>query len=230
VDGDSSDWSGVTGLDLSLNVIVAEKGEPIEPKNATVRVAHDDENVYVLLEVQDDYNWDPENANLSAAAAVMWNIEGGPHMGSEDPAGAPGVGMGVDIWHWELECASGEETGGAVSGPADGDPGNDGTCNNDDEWAKSAVEREDDNGSGAENSLLGVWSHTNPTADAEGTWVFEASRPLQTGDEGDAQLSVGSPAQLAVAYWDPDNTPEGWKGDEHVQSANEGWIEVTLAD
>jgi hypothetical protein len=230
VDGDPSDWSSIAGLDLTLEVIAAEEGEPIEPKDATVRVAHDDENIYVLLEVQDDYNLDLAEPKLSAAAAVMWNIEqsAGAHMGAEDPAGAPSTGT-VDIWHWELECASGEQTGGAVHDPADGDPGNDGTCNNDDEWSTSPFERGDDNGAGAENSLLGVWSHTNATPDAEGTWIFELSRPLQTGDEQDAQFAVGAAARLALAYWDPDNTPEGWAGDEHVQSSNQGWIEVALA-
>ena len=42
-----------------------------------------------------------------------------------------------------------------------------------------------------ENSLLGVWNHTNPVEDGEGSWIFEIRRPLQTGDENDAQLEVG---------------------------------------
>jgi hypothetical protein len=230
VDGDASDWESVTGLDLSLEPIEAEESE-LEPKQATVKAARDDEFVYVLLQVEDDYNWDPENANLSGAAAIMWLIEpeAGAHMGAEDPSGGPSAGM-VDIWHWETECAAGEETGGSVSEPGEGnDPGNDDGCNFDDEWALSAAEREDDNGAGAENSLLGVWAHTNPAADAEGTWIFEARRPLQTGDEQDAQLAAGDSVRMALAYWDPDTTPEGWEGDQHAQSANQGWIEVTLA-
>jgi hypothetical protein len=228
VDGNPNDWDGIgiNGVAMTLESI---QGLDVEPKDATVKVTHDDEFVYVLLEVSDDYNWSAEDAHLSAASAVMWNVApaGGPHMGADDPSGAPGVGI-VDIWHWELECAEGEEHGGAVHEPGDGDPGNDGTCNFDDEWANSAFEREDDNGVGAENSLLGVWTHTDPTEDAEGTWIFEAQRPLQTGDEQDRQLAAGETAQLAIAYWDPDLGPEGWDDSSHVQSSNQGWIDVTF--
>jgi hypothetical protein len=91
-------------------------------------------------------------------------------------------------------------------------------------------EREDDNSATGENSLLGVWNHTNPAEDGEGGWIFEMRRPLQTGDEQDVQLEVGgASAGMAIAYWDPDFGPEGWEDDGHVQSANQGWIEVTLA-
>ncbi len=230
VDGDTSDWGGIDALDVALEPIQGEE-DVVESMSSSVKVAHDDEYVYVLFEVKDDYNWNPEDAHQSAANAVMWNIDpaAGAHMGAEDPSGEPGLGM-VDIWHWELECASGDEMGGAVSDPGDGDPGNDGACNFDDEYAGSPTEREDDNGTGAENSLLGVWSHTDATEDTEGTWVFEARRPLQTGDEGDAQFAVGETVQLALAYWDPDTNPEGWGNDEHAQSSNQGWIEVTLAE
>jgi hypothetical protein len=200
-----------------------------ESKEASVKVAQDGQFVYVLLEVADDYDWDPDDAHRSGAAAVMWNADpdAGPHMGADDPSGTPGIGM-VDIWHWELECASGVEHGGAVNGPGDGDPGNDAVCNLDDEWSNNPFARQDDNGAGAENSLLGVWTHTNPTEDAAGTWIFEVRRPLQTGDERDGQLAPGETAQLAIAYWDPDQGPTGWDDSGHVQSSNQGWIDVTL--
>lgn len=153
----------------------------------------------------------------------MWNVDpsAGPHMGAVDASGAPAVGL-VDIWHWELECARGEEHGGAVHGLGDGDPGNDSVCNLDDEWSTGAFEREDDNGSAAENSLLGVWTHTKPNADAAGTWFFEMRRPLLTGDEQDAQFEIGQIAQVALAYWDPDNSPDGWGAAKHAQSSNGG--------
>jgi hypothetical protein len=230
VDADTSDWDGIDGLDVMLHPIQGEE-EKAASKSSSVKVAHDDEYVYVLFEVEDDYNWKADDSHLSAASAVMWNVdpEAGPHMGADDPSGEPGLGV-VDIWHWELECASGDEMGGSVSDPGEGEnAGNDGSCNFDDEYSSSPHEREDDDGEGAENSLLGIWSHTDATADAEGTWVFEARRPLQTGDEGDGQLVLGETAQLALAYWDPDNAPHGWSDDEHAQSSNEGWIEVTFA-
>ena len=230
VDGDPSDWAAVPGLEVALEGIEGVE-VPVESKQATVKVAHDDRFVYVLFEVQDDYDWSAEDAHLSASSAVMWAVQtaAGPHMGPDDAKGeGPSLGM-VDIWHWELECATGVQSGGEVSEPGEGsDPGNDSGCNFDDEWATSPEDREDDNGSGAENSLMGVWSHTNPTAGTAGTWVFEIRRPLQSGDGQDAQFAAGATSLLALAYWDPDQTPSGWEDDGHSQSSNEGWIEVTL--
>ena len=226
VDGDPSDWDGIQGLSILLDSI---EGNDVEIKDASIRVAYDDQFAYALFTVIDDFNWDPNDVKRSAAGAVMWNVDpaAGPHMGAVESSGAPGVGL-VDIWHWELQCASGEEHGGAVNGPGDGDPGNDANCNFDDEWSTSAFEREDDAGSAAENSLLGVWAHTNPNADGNGTWFFEIRRPLQTGDDQDAQFEPGQTAQVALAYWDADNSPEGWKAAGHAQSANGGWIDVTF--
>jgi hypothetical protein len=228
VDGDPSDWEGIVGLSILLEPI---GGSVAELKDASIRVAYDDEFAYALFTVIDDYNWDPSDAKKSAAGAIMWNVDpdAGPHMGAVEPSGVPAVGL-VDIWHWELECALGEEHGGAVHGPGDGDGGNDAECNLDDEWSTSAVERDDDNGAAAENSLLGVWTHTDPNADAAGTWFFELRRPLLTSDEQDAQFELGQSAQVALAYWDPDNGPEGWEAAEHAQSANAGWIDVIFAN
>jgi hypothetical protein len=233
VDGDASEWDAVPGLDVTLESI---QGVDVESKAATVKVAHDGENVYVLLTVEDDYNWNADDPHLSASLAVMWSVDtgAGPHMGTDDDAGeGPSLGM-VDIWHWELECGLGEEQGGRVSGPGEGFPGNDDACNFDDEFATDPETRFDDGdtegpaGSGSENSLLGVFSHTDPTEDASGTWIFEMSRPLETGDSQDGQLTVGETALLALAYWDPDNSVEGWDDDQHVQSSNGGWIEVLI--
>jgi hypothetical protein len=225
VDGDPSDWDGIDGLELTLEAI---RGEDVDAKHASIRLAHDDELLFVLFEVEDDYDWVADDPHLSGSAAVMWAIDSGAgeHMGAEEPDRDTSLGM-VDIWHWELECESGARNGGAVAGPGDGsDPGDDGACNLDDEWATIPDEREDDNGNGAENSILGVWSHTDPTAGSAGTWIFEFSRPLQTGDGQDGQFTVGEKALLALAYWDPDQASDGWVDDGHVQSANQGWIEV----
>ncbi|GBE25997.1 ethylbenzene dehydrogenase [bacterium BMS3Bbin02] len=149
-------------------------------------------------------------------------------MGADDEDGDVSTGM-VDIWHWETECAAGIDSGGLVNPSGDGkDPGNDATCNFDDEWATDAETREDDNGAGAENSLFGVWSHSNPTADAPGVWYFEMSRPLQTGDAQDVQFTAGESTLLALAYWDVDLGPDGWHDDSHVQSSNQEWIVVNL--
>jgi len=230
VDGDASDWAAIAGLDLTLNPITGE--EHIAAKPATVKVAYDDEFLYLLFTVEDDFNWDAADAHKSASSAVMWAIDSGAGtgMGSDSDAKADeynSLGM-VDLWHWELECAAGTESGGAVSDAGDGDLGNDAGCNFDDEWSTDPGNREDDNGTGAENSLFGVFGHSNPVADGEGTWTFEIRRPLQTGDATDFQVTAGQSALMGVAYWDADNSPEGWDDDEHVNSAIDGWIQVNF--
>jgi hypothetical protein len=229
VDGDDADWESIPGVDIELEAISTET---VESKNATIKVAYDDTHLYVLLLVEDDFDWDAADAHLSASTAVMWAVEeaAGPHMGTDaegEEEDYTSLGM-VDIWHWELECAIGTPQGGEVSDAGDGDLGNDAGCNFDDEWATDPETREDDNGEGAENSLLGVFGHTNPVAGGEGTWIFEMRRLLETGDRQDAQFAVGTTAHLALAYWDADNGPEGWDDAEHIQSSHLGWIEVTL--
>ncbi len=227
VDGDTADWAAIEGLDLTLEAIM---GENVEPKDAHVKVAYDDEYVYVLFEVEDDYDWVDGDPHRSGSAAVMWEIDpgAGEHMGADEPDRETSLGM-VDLWHWELDCAAGDQSGGgaAASGVSSGS-GNDEACNLDDEWATKPEEREDDNATGAENSILGVWSHTSPTEGSAGTWIFEFRRPLQTGDEQDGQFAAGAELHLALAYWDPDQAADGWEDDGHVQSANQGWIEVHM--
>ena len=229
VDGDPSDWSAINGLDLTLNPINGES--EIAPKSATVKVAFDTQYVYVLLQVQDDYNWDPAE-HMSASGAVMWAIDqaAGTGMGSDAEAKDPNdqynsLGV-VDIWHLEPTCDPGTPLGGAVSGASTS--GADDACGFTDEFATDPKNREEDGGAGAENSLLGVMTHSNPVVDGDGVWTFELRRPLQTGDGQDAQFAVGGTALLGVAYWDPDNSPEGWDDPEHVNSAIDGWIQVNF--
>ena len=101
-------------MDLTLEPIV---GEDVDAVAANVKVAHDDEFIYVLFSVDDDYNWDAADAHMSGAAAVMWAVESGagPHrgVGAED-GGGPSLGR-VDIGHWELGGAWGGDQGGSVS-------------------------------------------------------------------------------------------------------------------
>jgi len=227
VDGDPSDWESVPGLDMTLTAISDERFPSID---STLKVAHDSDYIYVLLTVEDDYNWNPDDNKLSPANAIQWAIDtdAGEAMGATDEEREVSLGA-VDIWHWELDCAAGTENGGAVAGPGEGkDPGNDAACNLDDEFSVTVEDREDDNGVGAENSLFGVWTSTAMVVDEQGTWIFEMRRPLDTGDEQDAQFEVGSSARVAVAYWDPDTGPEGWKDETHVQSSNQGWITVNF--
>ena len=100
----------------------------------------------------------------------------------------------------------------------------------DDEWSTTPTEREDDGSTTAENSLVGAWDHTawQEGIGASGTWIFEMSRKLQTGDVDDAQLAAGGMVAAALAYWDADETTEGWTDAGHIQSSSGGWIEITL--
>ncbi len=240
VDGDSSDWDGIEGVTVPLEQIEIPEGidwdEPgaLDPIDVTLKVATDADNIYMLIEVPDDYDFDPADHNFSGSVAVMFLIDeaAGPHMGTSDEDYEASLGM-VDIWHWELDCAAGELSGGG--GIAGGD---DPDCNLDDEYATDPETREDDGKADegevlndtAENSLVGVWEHTARAqgAGAEGTWIFEMSRPLQTGDTEDAQFASGGTVLIALAYFDADETLEGWTDTGHLQSSENGWIEVIL--
>jgi len=239
VDGSDSDWANVKGVTVPMKQIEIPPGVdwdqpgPLDPIDVTLKVAADSNNVYVLIEVPDDYNFDPDpaNHNFSASVAAMFRIDqpAGPHMGTSNEDLEKSLGM-VDIWHWELDCDA-----GVVSGGGDPGSGDDPDCNLDDEYATEPEEREDD-GKGdvanpsAENSFAGVWEHTARAQgpDADGVWIFEMSRPLQTGDAQDAQFASGKKAYMALAYFDPDETVEGWTDTGHLQSSENGWIEVAL--
>ncbi|MGB8360381.1 MAG: ethylbenzene dehydrogenase-related protein [Acidimicrobiia bacterium] len=217
VDGDAADWEDVPSETIELEPVLRQD---VLPHTATISVARDATNVYVLFEVSDNLTWTEGDVHKSGAAAVMWRIDdaAATHMGAEAESLGESQGM-VDIWHWQLECPAGSTSGGAASATDNGD---DPVCDLDDEWSATPSEREDDDGDGAENSLLGVWSHDGSS------WIFEISRPLVTGDANDADLSEGG--NLALAYWDGDNGDEGWGNLQHVVSSDAGWIEVRFAD
>ncbi|MBI4339377.1 MAG: c-type cytochrome [Chloroflexi bacterium] len=230
VDGKDADWAAIPGTSVTLQQIKPIPGVKMGkqgPVVVTLKVAADSQKVYVLVEVPDDYDWVRGDPYLSAKMAVMFRIDNpaAAHMGTTEEEQKKSLGM-VDIWHWSLDCGPGEVAGGGgVKG------GKDAKCALDDEWATTPQERKDDNTAQAENSLAGVWEHTGRAqgAGAPGTWVFELSRPLNTGDPQDAQLALGGKTYVALAYWDPDENSNGWTEAGHRQSAtSHGWIEVTL--
>lgn len=236
VDGDDSDWAGIEGLTLTLAQFQIPQGsdweyDSLDPVQAEVKAAADTERIYLLFKVFDDYDFDPNDGKLSASANAMFRIEqaAGPHMGSGDQDFEQSLGM-VDLWHWELDCGPGESAGGGAPGSGD-DP----DCNLDDEFSTDPEERDDDGGGpvanpNAENSLTGAWDHTGRAggAGADGAWIFELSRPLQTGDPEDAQFAQNTSAFLALAYFDADESTIGWSDAGHLTSAGEGWIEVLI--
>ena len=236
VDGNNSDWAAIPELSVTLKQFEIPPGsdwefDPVDPVAATVKVAADEQNIYVLFEVADDFDFVPTDTNLSASPSVMFLVDdaAGPHMGAGDDDLEQGLGM-VDLWHWELECGAGVISGGGAPGS-----GNDPDCNLDDEFSLDPEERDDDGRGDAanpngENSISGTWEHTNRASGpgAAGTWIFEFSRPLQTGDPEDAQFTAGASALMALAYFDPDESAIGWSDAGHLTSAGEGWIQLLI--
>ena len=249
VDGDASDWAAIAPTTITLEQIrldglppeQAEEIEigPVDPIDVQLRVANDGDNLYLLLEVPTAFDYVADDHGLSPALAMQAKIvpEASTHMGAEDSDLIVSTGM-VDIWHWELDCGPGELSGGGattegvVAGGDDGDAAT--NCNLDDEYSTTPEMREDDGGGdepneAAQNSLLGSWSHTGGEVGADGTWIFEMARPLQTGDPQDAQWEAGGIAELALAWWNPNETLDGWTDAGHLTSAYSGWIVVTLS-
>lgn len=239
IDGDASDWADVEPItvnlvQLDLGLLPPEQADeiefgPLDPIDVQFRVANDAENIYMLLEVPAAFDYVPDDHNLSPALAVQAKIvpEASTHMGSDEGDLFISTGM-VDIWHWELDCGPGELSGGqGIPG------GDDPACNMDDEYSTTPEMREDDGGGDepnedAENSLVGSWSHTGGDIGADGTWIFEMARPLQTGDPEDAQFESGGTAELVLAWWDGNETPEGWTDAGHLTHSYDGWVTVNL--
>ncbi len=244
IDGDASDWADVEGTavmleQLDLSLLPPEQADEIEfgavdPIEVQLKVANDAEMIYLLVEVATAYDYVADDHGLSPAIAVQAKIvpEASAHMGSEESDLFASTGM-VDIWHWELDCGPGELSGGGATAEGGVAGGDDEACNMDDEFSTSPERREDDGGGDdpndtAENSLVGSWSHSAAEVGGDGTWVFEMARPLSTGDTQDAAWEAGGVAELALAWWDPNETGEGWTDAGHLTNAYDGWITVNL--
>ena len=220
VDGLAGDWAGVPGTTLTIIRPLATTERMVD--GLTLKVAYDDANIYVLLMINDDYDYNATNHDASAAIAVLWQI---------DPLATPDMGGGngnVDVWHWELDCGPGVLSGYYLGS------GNDPDCNLDDEWASGPTDRHDDN---LTNELYGAWSHTNMTAaGSPGQWIFEMRRSLVTLDTfgQDRQFHVGETAGMAAAFWDPDESPAGWTPQSHFATCKDpatldfSWVDVNL--
>src|SRR3972149_2793316 len=79
VDGNNADWASINGLALTLEQFEIPPGsdwdyDPVTPKNATLKVATDAAKIYVLLEVEDTYDYVPANHDLSAAGGGTFRI------------------------------------------------------------------------------------------------------------------------------------------------------------
>jgi len=226
IDGMIGDWTGVSGTTITLIRPYATT-DRIE-NGLEIRVAYDDSNVYVLVLINDDYDYNSTDHHKSGAIAVLFAID---EAATPDMGGDKGY---VDIWHWELDVGPGVVAGFNLTS------GNDPVGNLDDEYAKSITNRHDDT---LANEVYGAWSHTNTSAvGAKGKWIFEFKRPLTTSDtlKQDIQFEIGKTYKMAVAYWDADEKGEpgvnnGWTGSGHYSTCTDpetldfsSWIEVTF--
>ncbi len=192
-----------------------------------IRTAYDDSNLYILVLIADDYDYNVTDHHNSAAIAVLFAI---------DEAATPDMGGGngyVDMWHWELDQGPGVVVGFNL------DSGNDPIGNLDDEYSLSVTDRHDDS---IANEIYGTWSHTNMSAvGASGTWIFELKRALTTSDtlKQDKQFEIGNTYKVAVAYWDADELGEpgvknGWTDSGHYATCKDpatldfSWINMEL--
>jgi len=225
IDGMIGDWAGVPGTTITLIRPLATTERIVN--GLEIRTAYDDSNIYILVLITDDYDYNATDDHKSGAIAVLFAI---------DEAATPDMGGGkgyVDIWHWELDVGPGVVTGFNLAS------GNDPVGNLDDEYALDVMDRHDD---ATANEIYGAWSHTNMSAvGAKGTWIFEFKRSLTTSDtlKQDKQFEIGKTYKVAVAYWDADELGEpgvnnGWTDAGHYATCKDpatldfSWINMEL--
>ena len=236
LDGDLSDWANVTGIDIQLKNIT---GSPYEAGNLKAMCLYDSTHFYLAMEVPGAYRFDATTDELCAAIGMMMKI--GPQATYVDMGGCPDAVNGclngvpdsctpylVDIGaHWELATTQ----QGVEYTVNDGD-GDDPIANKDDEYGVSATCRSDDEGTGAGNEWSGAWLHSNNSTTVEdgAYYVFELSRLLTTpSSTTDRQLAAGETYEFGLAFWDPNQSADGWSDDGHyVTGCADQWMELVL--
>ncbi len=216
IDGDSSDWSDIPAADLELESYKKLPGE----YKIDVKIAYDGTTVYFLVEIPDEYFFTAGNPEMSPALAMATpiNASEGAHMGAPSEDNLDKSEGFVDIMHWE--------TGLGEHGVVAGDNGTatgKGIGGLDDEFASTPFDRHDDVG---ENGWTGVWDHTTTTytnGDA-GKYIFEYSRSMNAAEDTDASYKDGGESEIFFAYWNPQETGDGWTANGHY--TNEGALVV----
>ncbi len=72
-----------------------------------------------------------------------------------------------------------------------------------------------------------LWSIFRPPPDGFGPTVGEAKGAID-GSANVLQYTIDARSREDWAYFDADETLEGWTDTGHLQSSENGWIEVTL--
>ena len=242
VDGDASDWSAIEGATVNLEQIRLEnldpsqaaeiKFGPLDPVDVTFKVANDGKNVYVLLEVPGDFDYNPADHNLSASVAVMFRVDepAAPHMGAEEPdtrqeprhrrhlaLGArlrPRRRVGRQGYRRRRRSRL-QSRRRVLHHP--GEP----------RGRRRGRRRERRRRERPDRSL---GAHRASVRRRRGRHAGSSRSPgrSQTGDPQDGQFASGGTAYVALAFFDPNEGPDGWSDAGHLQSAYSGWIEVTL--
>ncbi|MCE7734196.1 MAG: hypothetical protein GPJ54_04900 [Candidatus Heimdallarchaeota archaeon] len=240
IDGEIGDWADIDAQTVTLKAARVE-ADGNTPFTADFYSTHDASSIYFLIVVKADpyyfYNLDTGISHRNAPAlGIAFPIDDGAlaqYMGGTDRDTTENIELltgEVDILHWELDTDHGVKTSGTKNTTAGASFG-DGVANLDDEYARTAEDRHDDNDQAtSENSWAASWSFTGGYA-ANGTagdWVFELSRDLVTGDIHDASFAEDETIEVALAYWSPNETSENkWTEDGHYVNYD-NVLEMTL--
>jgi len=230
LDGDLSEWSSVNGTQTELYGLA---GNVYAPGLADYKCMYNDTHIFFAMEIPGAYRFNSSSNAQCASVAIMFKIgESALYYGMGGcPLASSGCSSGVpsgcdpyrvDIGaHWELASTEQGVEYGVNLGSSD--------ALADDEYAVSPTCRLDDDGSNSGNEWNVAWSYEafNSTF---GDYKFELARSLSTMSEStDRQLSVGQSYSVGFAYWDPNETADGWTDPGHyVTGCAADWMDMTI--
>ncbi|ERN03117.1 hypothetical protein AMTRI_Chr02g220920 [Amborella trichopoda] len=258
LDGHPEDWSNVDGFSFSLLPALDPDEENQYPGGRiTVKALHDGSDVFFLLQVNGKYAYVNGDHSRCPSVALMFQV--GEHATYHNMGACKESvktcnkttcrGHEVDIMHFAIGTAvPGRLYGGNTIDNTDGNGGDrfghlvdlyswNPHCRYLDGKGPSG------NDSSAQNDWKGAWWHDSlnihsgfveedspyASADQNGAYYFEFSRPLRTMDhlQQDVQFVIGQSSKMAVAFWYPvDNRP--WSGSQHY-SAHCDWIPLDIS-
>lgn len=221
-----------------------------------IKVAHDGQEVFFLLQIPGAYAYNNEDPHNMASVALMFPI--GDDATYHNMGGCPEssgtcnstscLGHEVDLMHFEVNKAiPGRLYGGNIFDSING-TGKDSFGNLNDGYAWNPHCRYfDGNGptgatGGGVNDWRGSWTHSTMDTsyglvaidspygkvDSTGTYTFEFARSLRTNDvlQQDFQFTIGQTQRMAAAFWYPVNGGS-WQPYDHY-SATCDWLPLEL--
>lgn len=240
LDADLTEWQSIDGVTTSLQSITGTK---YEAGDASLKCMFDNQTIFFAFEIPGAYQYNASVDELCAAIGIMtkvgvsatfYNMGGCPDAmsgcGSTGTIPDTCVDYVVDIGaHWQLPSTPKQGFEYGIGKQSVNDEGE--TEGVVDEFAASPYCRLEDKESNGSNDWYGAWKHTNPTEGMDGTYIFELSRPLSTASATtDAQYLAGGAYDVGVAFWDPNESADGWSDPGHyVTGCANKWIELQLA-